>query len=171
VSGRGLKRRSGTWGSGRETCDVGASMAGCTGGRLGKGRWLTCGVRGPVRASSRRAVSADRADPPGSERERACARRNLRRQASPTGQREGESAQVKAGADRWVPPMRQSGRARQVWLGWIGLNGPIGFSYFLGFSKCFSFYFFYGIQIKFKPNSNSNNPNMCIKQKNNLGSA
>jgi hypothetical protein len=29
------------------------STAGCAGGRLGKGRWLTRGVRGPARANSR----------------------------------------------------------------------------------------------------------------------
>jgi hypothetical protein len=52
------------------------------------------------------------------------------------------------------------------WAEWANWGFP-----FYGISKCFSFYFLYGIQIKFKPNSNSNNSNMCIKQKNNLGSA
>jgi hypothetical protein len=84
-------------GSGRETCDVGASIAGCAGGRLGKGRWLTSGVRGPARVDSRTRGSADRADPPSSERERARARGNQRRQSGPTGQWEGESVCANAG--------------------------------------------------------------------------
>jgi hypothetical protein len=40
-------------GGGQETRDMDASMAGCVGGRLGKGRWLTGGVRGPAREHSR----------------------------------------------------------------------------------------------------------------------
>jgi hypothetical protein len=32
---------------------VGASMAGSTSGRLGKGRWVTGGVRQPARADAR----------------------------------------------------------------------------------------------------------------------
>ena len=36
----GSKKRSGAWGSSRKTRDMGTSMAGFTGGRLGKGRWL-----------------------------------------------------------------------------------------------------------------------------------
>jgi hypothetical protein len=46
----GSRKRSGTWGSGQEMHDVGASVAGCAGGRLGKGRRLTGGVREPARA-------------------------------------------------------------------------------------------------------------------------
>jgi hypothetical protein len=36
--GAGSRKRSGAWGSGQETCIVGASTVGSTGGRLGKGR-------------------------------------------------------------------------------------------------------------------------------------
>jgi hypothetical protein len=36
--GAGSRKRSGAWGSGQETCVVGASMVGSTGGRLGKGK-------------------------------------------------------------------------------------------------------------------------------------
>jgi hypothetical protein len=46
----GSRKRSGAWGSGHETRDVGASTAECAGGRLGKGRRLTGGVREPARA-------------------------------------------------------------------------------------------------------------------------
>jgi hypothetical protein len=41
-------------------------------------------------------------------------------------------------------------------LGWAEL-GRIRFSFFSRISKGFSFYFIYGFQIEFKPNSNSNN--------------
>jgi hypothetical protein len=43
-----------------------------------------------VKMSERRVVSADREVPPSSERERARARTDRRRQAGPTGLREGE---------------------------------------------------------------------------------
>jgi hypothetical protein len=49
----GSRKRTGAWGSGRETCDMGASTVECAGERLGKGRWLTGGVRGLARADSR----------------------------------------------------------------------------------------------------------------------
>jgi hypothetical protein len=39
--------------SGQKTHDVGTSMAGCTGGRLGKGKRLTDGVHEPARANTR----------------------------------------------------------------------------------------------------------------------
>jgi hypothetical protein len=42
----------GAWGSGRETRVVGASMAESAGEGLGKGRWLTGGVREPARANA-----------------------------------------------------------------------------------------------------------------------
>jgi hypothetical protein len=48
----GSKKRSGAWGSSRETRDMGTSMAGFTGGRLGKGRWLIGGVHEPTRANT-----------------------------------------------------------------------------------------------------------------------
>jgi hypothetical protein len=51
--GAGSKRRSGACGGDRETRDVDASTAGCEGGRLGKRRVLTGGVRGPARENSR----------------------------------------------------------------------------------------------------------------------
>jgi hypothetical protein len=49
----GSKKRSGAWGSGRETRNMGTSTAECAGGRLGKGKWLTGGVREPARANTR----------------------------------------------------------------------------------------------------------------------
>jgi hypothetical protein len=82
---------------------------------------------------------------------------NRCRQSSPTGQREGERERACAAiADRWDPPVRRSGCARPGWAG-LGLMGRIPFFFLQGFSNCFYFYFLYGFQIKFKPNSNSNN--------------
>jgi hypothetical protein len=49
----GSRKRSGVWESGREMRDMGASTAECAGGRLGKGRWLTGGVREQARARAR----------------------------------------------------------------------------------------------------------------------
>jgi hypothetical protein len=51
--GAGSKRRLSACGGGRETHDVGASVARCEGERLGKWRGLTGGVRGPARENSR----------------------------------------------------------------------------------------------------------------------
>jgi hypothetical protein len=62
-----------------------------------------------------------------------------------------ERARTRAIADRWDPPVKRRGRAR----GLAGL-GRNAFSFFSEFIKDFSFYFLYGFQIKFKPNSNSN---------------
>jgi hypothetical protein len=125
--GTGSKGGRARGGSGREMRDVGVSTAGCAGGRSGKGRWLTGGVRGPARASSRRAVNADRADPPGSERERACTRRNRHRHAGPTGQREGERERAR-GRRLALTGACQAERARAR-PGWarLGLTGQIGF--------------------------------------------
>jgi hypothetical protein len=53
------------------------------------------------------------------------------------------------------------GLAGPDWASWAKL----AFSIFLEFLNAFSFYFLYGIQLKFNHNSNSNNSNMCIKQK------
>jgi hypothetical protein len=50
--GAGSKRRSGVCGDGRETHNMGTSMAGCEGRRLGKRRGLTGGVHGPARENS-----------------------------------------------------------------------------------------------------------------------
>jgi energy-converting hydrogenase Eha subunit G len=75
-----------------------------------------------------------------------------------------------ANADRWVPPFRQSGRARGLaGLGWAEW-AECGFSIFWNFPKAFLFIF----SMDFKSNSNpiqiQTNSNMFIKQKNNLGS-
>jgi hypothetical protein len=40
--------------------------------------------------------------------------------------------------------------ARAAWLGWIGPGGLNSIFLFPGISNCFSFYFLYGFQIKFK---------------------
>jgi hypothetical protein len=49
----GSRNRSGMWGSGQKTRDVGASRTECAGGRLGKGRCLTGGIREPARVRTR----------------------------------------------------------------------------------------------------------------------
>jgi hypothetical protein len=49
----GSKRGRTRGGSGREMCDVGVSTTGCADWRLGKGRWLTGGVRELARARTR----------------------------------------------------------------------------------------------------------------------
>ena len=49
----GLKKEVGCVRGGRETRDVGASVAGCEGGRLGKQRGLRGGVRGAEREDLR----------------------------------------------------------------------------------------------------------------------
>jgi hypothetical protein len=61
------------------------------------------------------------------ERERACGRRNWRRQVGPTRQRarEGGRAKESAAADRRGPRVRQRGRA--AWLGRAGLLSPFLF--------------------------------------------
>jgi hypothetical protein len=94
------------------------------------------------------------------ERERVgvCEREKRRRQIGPTEYRErgSETARTWVVADRWDPLVRQSGRAREDWLGCARPAGLNLLFLFMEFSKCFSFYFLYGFQIKFKPNSNSN---------------
>jgi hypothetical protein len=60
-----------------------------------------------------------------------------------------------------------SGRADACgWLGRAGFNGLNSVSFFLGFSK--RFYFLFSLWFS---NQIQTNSNMCIKQKNNLGSA
>jgi hypothetical protein len=72
------------------------------------------------------------------------------------GGREGESVET---GRRWqVGPTYQVEWTRvRPSLAGLGLMGRNPFFFFQGFSKCFSFYFLYGFQIKFKPNSNSSN--------------
>jgi hypothetical protein len=57
---------------------------------------------------------------------------------------------VKVGVNRWGPPVSGRGRARGLarpdWAVWA----ENGFSIFPEFLNAFSFYFLYGIQIKFK---------------------
>jgi hypothetical protein len=67
---------------------------------------------------------------------------------------------------------RLSGRERERAQGWaeLGRLGWIGFFFFFWISNYFSFYFLYGIQIESIHNSNSNISNMCINQKQSLGS-
>jgi hypothetical protein len=94
------------------------------------------------------------------------------REIGPTAQREGgkERARTRAVADRWDPPVRRSGRAcvlaRLGWAEWA----EIAFSFSRDFPNAFLFIF----SMDFKSNSNpiqiQPNSNMCIKQKNNLGS-
>jgi hypothetical protein len=96
--GVGSKRRLGACGGGRETRDVGASMAGCEGKRLGTREWLTGGVRGPARVHKRTAnmrSTAEREVPSSNEREWPRARTNRHR-----------------AADRPAPPGSERGRER-----------------------------------------------------------
>jgi hypothetical protein len=68
--------------------------------------------------------------------------------------------------------MRQSGRARAAPLGWVGLNwAKFGFLFFFEFLIAFLFIFSSELNSNLNTNPNSNNSNMCIKSKNNLGSA
>jgi hypothetical protein len=62
-----------------------------------------------------------------------------------------ERERTRAGADRQVPHVRESGRA----AGWAELAclGRIEFSHFPEFPNAYCFYFLYGIQIKFNHNS------------------
>jgi hypothetical protein len=117
---RAPEKGSGAWGSGRETRVVGASKAESMGGRLGKavvadrscteaskgeranGRSaLTKRIHRPSRENGRvrKRIGADRMVPPGSGSERG-----------------GESTLVRtwAIADRWGPPVRRRGRARDL---------------------------------------------------------
>jgi hypothetical protein len=86
-SKRGWARR----GSGREMRDVDASTVECAGGMLGKGRWLTGGVREPARARTRTDGQS--------------------RQSEPTGQREGWSACVKEPAPTIQPTRQREGES------------------------------------------------------------
>jgi hypothetical protein len=78
----------------------------------------------------------------------------------------GEHASARTAADRWGPPIKRHGRARTALLGW---TGPTGLEVAFPFSRDFlnAFLFIFSSEL----NSNSNNSNMCIKSKNNLGSA
>jgi hypothetical protein len=68
--------------------------------------------------------------------------------------------------------VRQSGRAWAAPLGWVGLNwAEIGFLFFSEFLVAFLFMFSSELNSNSNTNSNSNNSSMCIKSKNNLGSA
>jgi hypothetical protein len=103
-------------------------------------------------ALTRRACSTER------EWARAHEGNNADRSTPPVrGRGEGESARARVIADKWDPPVRRRGRAHvRFSLAGLGLMSRIPFLYFLRISNCFSFYFLYGFQIKFKPNSNSN---------------
>jgi hypothetical protein len=82
------------------------------------------------------------------------------------------------GTDRRNPPGREKTRAH-AWVGWAewaerparGRLGFFVFFFYSEFSNPFFFYFFFGFKFKHATNLNLNIPNMCIKQKNNLGSA
>jgi hypothetical protein len=100
--------------------------------------------------------------------------------------RESGRASEGTGGDKLVPPGRGREHAREretvatggvhlsadagalAWPGWarLGCLGQNKFFYLLEFPNAFSFYFLYGIQFKCNHNSNSNNSNIFIKQKN-----
>jgi hypothetical protein len=119
VSGGATSKGVSAWGGGQEKRDVGASMVGRAGRRLGRRRWLTGGVRGPTRASER-AVSADGEGPPDRGRKRARELGGLCRQVGPTGQRERGSGDARALAS--VVRLSEGG------CGWaeLGRVGPKG---------------------------------------------
>jgi hypothetical protein len=162
--GAGTKRRLGACRGGRETRDVGVSMAGCglevreevgadgwgprgerelANGRLALTREIHWAAGENGRGHGR--IDADRLAPLGSERERAGAW---------------------AGADSRGLPVRGGGRARG-WAYWA----EMGFSIFWNF-KCLFYLFFLGfsiqIQTKFQIQTKSN---MCTNSKNILDSA
>jgi hypothetical protein len=95
---RDLEKGSGAWGSGRETRVVGASMVESTERRLGEGRWLTGGVRRPVRATMRTGGQGLQSGP-AEQRERmgACANGSAPtgRSHRAAGGREGEIARAR----------------------------------------------------------------------------
>jgi hypothetical protein len=107
------------------------------------------GSAGQRERTHERAVNADKANPPYSERKSARERRSWRQQAGPTEQRERDAAPTGG--------VHQSADACAR-----GLAGPDcldqnEFFYFLEFPHAFSFIF----SMEF--NSNSNNSNICIK--------
>jgi hypothetical protein len=96
-------------GSGREMRDVGVSTTGCADWRLGKGRWLTGGVRELARVRTR----TD----------------GQRWQSEPTGQREGVGACAKEPASTIRPHQAERGRERGCGLSLTGrthLSGEAG---------------------------------------------
>jgi hypothetical protein len=145
----GLKMSWSAWAS-----NVGGLHDGCMDRRLGKESRLTGGSSNQLgrirkqRGSERAREETDKLAPLGSGRVR--------------GRERGHGPSLTSGTHL---SGKECMRARP---GWAALNGLNSLFLFLGFSKCFSFYFVYGFQIKFKSNSNSN---MCINQKNNLGLA
>jgi hypothetical protein len=83
--------------------------------------------------------------------------------APPGRDKEGERTGV-SDADKWDPPVRWSGRARCC-LGRAGLNGQNSVFLFPRIFQTFLFLFSLWFSNQIQTNSN-----MCIKQKNNLGS-
>jgi hypothetical protein len=65
---------------------------------------------------------------------------------------------------RLAGPTRSKGRGRGGWA-------SLPFLFIPNFLIPFSFMFSFGFKFKHATNSNLNNPNKCIKQKKNLGSA
>jgi hypothetical protein len=147
----GSKRGRSCGGSGQETHDVGTSMAGCAGGRLGKVRRLTGG--GP-RASegehaNGRSTLTERTNQAERGSERACKGIDADNPA-PLGS--GGRERAWAVADRWNPPVRRSGRAHATWLGWIG---PTRLKWVFSFSREFLNAFLFIFSMDFKSNSNN----------------
>jgi hypothetical protein len=90
----------------------------------------------------------------------------------PRWQREGrrERAGARTAADRWGSLVRW--RRRVALLGWTGPTGlKVAFPFSRDFLNGFLFIFSSELNSNSNTNPNSNNSNMCIKSKNNLGSA
>jgi hypothetical protein len=109
--GAQLQKGSGTWGGGRETRDVDASMVGRVRGQLGR-TGLRGGVHGSTEGAHERAGGADRRGH--ADREiwgNGCARDrgNQRRQAVSTAKRERERGRARARANwaDWAERLRE----------------------------------------------------------------
>jgi hypothetical protein len=114
-----------------------------------------------------------------SARERVSERTGRRRQGGPTRQREREGGSARRqGGSAPTGGTHLAKRRRGRTGGCLGRKagewGRLGFFlffFFLNFQIPFSFIFSFGFKFKHVTNSNLNIPNMCIKQKKNLGSA
>jgi hypothetical protein len=85
----------------------------------------TGGTHGSARVGERTGSQRLRRGPAGQREKGACTKETGVDRSAPlgSGRERGSECTDAAIADRWVPPVRQSGRARMAWLGWAGLLG------------------------------------------------